>query len=573
MRLAIVLVALVTSSLSTLAVGPGVAWLINNGYFSSTGTNLYFAGVAIVGLSTLLGISTSIRYYNISWLGERVVAELRNELFQHLIKLDPELFERTDGIDIESRFTNDMQMVQNIAGSTISLALRNSIMVFGGIVAMMIMNFELTLFILVGIVCTVTPMIFFARRIRSKTKIAQDKVADVGSNMHEVAVNIKTVQGFNRQEYHTDKFDKTVEAAFITSKNAIFSRAFMMACAICVISLTMTVMIFYGIHNIRSGSMNSGDLIGFIFLTFIVTGSGTMLVESISEFMRAAGAMDRLITLFDLTPQTIQAARSAIASSEQIEKEELISDFLSSGNINIVDVSFSYNARPDIEVLEKINLSFEPNSHTVLIGKSGSGKSTLFDLILQFYSIDQGAILFDGINSRSIDLDTLRSQIGLVRQESPILKGTIAENILYGKPKATEEELLQAIADTQLDDFVKMLPSGIQTQVGTGGVALSGGQRQRISLARTIIAKPKILLLDEISSGLDVSTAEKINHVIDNLRGSCTIIESAHRLRVFDNQQIVLMEAGKIAEQGTHTTLLETSDFYRELFATMDQSN
>lgn len=557
-RIALVGVALIVSSLATLSIGPGVGWLIDAGLFEGDIDRVYYAVGGVLILSLVLATSTWVRYYNVSWLGERVSADLRNRVFGHLIHLHPDFFDGTRGGDLQSRFTTDTALLQSVIGSSVSIALRNAVIIVGGIVLMFILNYRLAFGSLLCVPLVVAPVLLLGRRVKALSNRTQTHVGEVSSELGEVVRHIKTVQAFNRQDLHVGRFEHVVGASFEAAVRMIRQRSWMIAFVIFLCMSSLALLVFLGRQEVLADRATAGSLISFIFVVFMVAGSTAMVAEVFSELLRAAGALERLLALLDQENELDlprQEASSSVSAGE--------------GRLEIRTVKFSYPRRPEISVLDGFSLTARRGQWSALIGLSGSGKSTLFDLLLRMYDWQEGEIWLDGEDIREMDVRRLRGRIGLVRQENPILDGTVWENIAYGNDKATDADIQSAARKAQADEFICRLPKGFQTLVGEGGSLLSAGQRQRIAIARTLLAKPEVLLLDEITSHLDAHSEMMVQNSIEEIAGSCTVLVVAHRLSTVRRaQQIHFMQRGRVAASGTHEALMAANEEYRLLVRT-----
>lgn len=562
-RVAIVGISLLVSSLATLSIGPGLGILIDAGLFEGGLQKIYLAVGGVLALSSVLACATWLRYFNISWLGERVSADLRTEVFGHLIRLHPDFFDGERGGDLQSRFTADTAILQSVIGSSVSVAMRNLVIVAGGGVIMVVLNIRLAMGALICVPLLLFPLLLLGRQIKFLSSRTQGHIGEVGSELGEVVQHIKTVQAFNRQDYHQGRFEKVVGNSFFSAVQMIRQRAWMVASVIFLSMASLALLVFLGRQEVLADRATAGGLVSFIFVMFMVAASAAMLSETLSDLLRAAGALERLTGLLrqpieapdvDLSPPAGRAKRRG------------------KGALEVSGLVFSYPRRSDVTVLDGLNLKAGRGEIHALVGMSGAGKSTLFDLLLRMYDWQQGRITLDGEDIRELDVRQLRRRIGLVRQENPILEGTIWENIAYGADEASDEKVQSMAQLAYADEFIAQLPQGYQTRVGESGSLLSAGQRQRIAIARTLIADPEILLLDEISSHLDAHSEAMVQASIEQIARERTVLVVAHRLSTVSGaSRIHLLQQGRVLCSGRHEALMAQSDDYRLLVRTQLQ--
>ena len=566
-RMLLVVIGLSITSSIMLAVGPGLGWLINNGLFSSgsAGPELESLIGWALAATVVMVAGTWVRYYNISWLGERVAADMRQDVFSHLLNLAPTFFDSREGSDIQSRFTADTALLQSVIGSAVSVAARNFVMTIGGVIIMLVISPKLALAVVVGLALCVLPIIYFGRRVKAYSRATQDKVAEVGAEVHDTVQNIKTVHAFNRQAYHKDRLDNEVEGTFETAVRMIRSRASLVSLVIMLVMIALCVLVYIGGQDVSSGSLGPGDLVAFVFLAMVVAGSTGMLGEVIGDCVRALGAVSRLSSLLyvDAAENALRQLRADGQPDAPDQPSE--SQPLQPLGLSVRSLHFRYATRPEVEVLCGIDLDIEAGSYTAIVGTSGAGKTTLFDLFLRLYEWEKGEIHLGGVDIKSINTKVLRQRIGLVRQDSPMLRGSIYDNLRYGNLQASHEQLTKALRMAWADDFVRQLPDGWHTRA-EGGKALSGGQRQRLAIARTLLAKPQLILLDEATSNLDSESEAMIRRALKEIAGQCTIVVIAHRLTTArEASKVVMMAAGKVVATGTHEELMRDCPPYNRL--------
>ncbi len=524
--------------------------LIDQG-LSSSSTELLVRSIGIFAmLMILLTIGTFIRFYFVSWVGERISADIRSAVFRHLIRLHPAFFERNLPTEIQSRITTDTTLLQTVIGSSVSIALRNVLMFFGGLVLLFYTNAKLSLIVIASVPFVVAPIIAFGRRVRRLSRTSQDTLADVGSYAGESLRHIKVVQSFNHQQIDEIAFEERVAIAFRVAVRRIRQRAWLVALVMLLVLSAIATMLWVGGQDVLSGQISPGELAAFIFYAFIVAGSVGAISEVYSDLQRAAGAMERLVELLQ-------------SPSELLEPDEPTRLPPDGGALSVEGLSFAYPTRGDIEVLHEMELAVQPGEMVAIVGPSGAGKSTLFDLLQRFYDPSSGSVKFDGIDLRELALADVRDRIGFVPQDPVLFAGTIATNLTYGMPDATAAEMERALTLAHAQEFVSRLPDGLQTIVGEGGTGLSGGQKQRLAIARALLTEPKILLLDEATSALDAVSEDHIRQSIAEMKGRCSILVIAHRLStVRQADRILVMEEGRLIASGPHDDLVQNNALY-----------
>ncbi len=536
----------------TLSIGQGIRLLIDGGFASDSSAQLAESVEFFMTLVVLLAFGTFARYYLVSWIGERVTADMRKAVFSHIISLHPGFFESTSSGEIQSRITTDTTLIQTVVGSSVSVALRNLLMFIGGMIWLFITNAKFTLILLGTIPLVIVPIIFFGRRVRNLSRSSQDKIADVGSYVNESISNIKTVHAFNHQSADRTRFGEHVEAAFDVAVTRIAQRAWLTVAVIILVFGGISVMLWWGGQDVQAGVISGGDLAAFVFYAIMVAGSMGSITEVLGDLQRAAGATERLIELLHMDNLIVAPAQPA----------QLPAD--TQADIEMRNVSFSYPTRPDHLAVDNVSLRVGKGKTLALVGASGAGKSTIIDLLLRFYDVQQGEILFDGVNISSVDPIELRQHIGLVPQQPTLFSGTVIDNIRYGSPDASFEDVLAASKAAYAHDFIERLPNGYDSQVGEAGVRLSGGQRQRLAIARAILKNPDLLLLDEATSALDADSEYMVQKALDSLTKERTTIVIAHRLATVVNaDEIAVLDQGKVVATGQHDALLKSSDLYR----------
>lgn len=551
LRTVLAVVALVFTSAVMLSIGQGIRVLVDSGFASGADEALNRAVGMFVLMALLLAVGTFARFYLVSWIGERVTADLRRKVFDHVVRLHPGFFESTSSAEIQSRITTDTSLLQSLIGSSISIAMRNSLMFVGGLIWLFITNVKLTSVVLVSVPLVIVPIVVFGRRVRALSKSSQDRIADVGTYVGETLGQIKTVHAFNHQQVDSEAFARHAESAFAVALKRIMQRAWLTGIAILMVLGAIAVMLWIGGKDVQSGVISGGELAAFVFYAVIVAGSVGALSEVLGEVQRAAGAMDRLLELLH-TPIEIESPQIPVPVPCQAQ-----------ASIEVDKAVFHYPTRPETAAIDELSLSVPAGATVALVGVSGAGKSTLFDLLLRFYDLDSGSIRFDGIDIRDLDLQQLRQQIALVPQMPALFSGSIRDNIAYGLPEADMDAVIAAAQAAYAHEFIERLPDGYDSDIGEAGVRLSGGQRQRIAIARAILKDPPMLLLDEATSALDADSEHMLQRALAKLTKDRTTLVIAHRLAtVVDADTIVVMDRGKVVATGTHRELLSSSALY-----------
>lgn len=544
-------IALVFTALVTLSIGQGLRLLIDQGFATGSAEQLNMAILVFFSMVGLLAAGTFVRFYLVSWIGERTVADIRKAVFNHIIELHPGFFEENGSGEIQTRLTTDTTLLQTVIGSSVSIALRNLLMFIGGLVWMFFTDAKLTSIVLLSVPLVILPIVFFGRRVRALSRSSQDRVADVGSYVGEALKNIKTVQAFNHQPHDRAIFGNVVEQAFDVAIRRIKQRSWLTVAVIVLVLGAVAAMLWVGGHDVLEGRLSSGELVAFIFYAVMVAGSVGAISEVYGDLQRAAGATERLMELLHA-----ESLVTVPANPQRLPGK-------ASGALSIESLGFYYPSRPDTPAIDGLDLEVAPGTRVALVGSSGAGKSTLFDLLLRFYNPQHGVIRLDGIDISQLAPADLRRHIAIVPQQPTLFTGNVLENIRYGCPDATEAQVKAAAKAAHAHEFIERLPQGYQSFLGEGGVRLSGGQRQRIAIARAILLDPELLLLDEATSALDAESEFVVQQALEEVMKQRTSLVIAHRLAtVIDVERIVVLDHGRIVATGTHQELLSRSPLY-----------
>lgn len=553
-RVAGALIALVVAASSVLALGQGLRYVIDAGFGTRDSHMLNLALATFVAVAVLLACATYARFFLMMSVGERVIADLRRTVFAHVLTLSPEYYDAARTGEISSRLTNDTEQIRQVIGFGLSMFLRNMLMMLGALVLLFATSAKLAALIVLGVPATLIPILVVGRRVRSLSRDNQDRVADVSAHIDESLHEVRTVQAYGHEAHTRARFNRAAEAAYASGVHRIRVKAWLISLVMLIGFCAVGAILWVGGHDVFEGRISGGQLSAFVFYAVIVaSGAGTMS-EVWGEIQRAAGATERLFELLDRQP--------ALVAQEPV----VILPTRLRGVIRFDDVHFRYPGRPESVVLDAVSFTVNAGERVALVGPSGAGKSTLFALILRFYDPMSGRILIDGADIRHCDPQALRRAIAIVPQDPVIFSGSVTENVRFGRPDASDDDVRAACIAAHALEFVERLPQRFDTDLGERGVKLSGGQRQRISIARALLADRPILLLDEATSSLDAESERQVASALQRLEHGRTTLVIAHRLATVRNaDRIIVMDNGRIHAMGTHQSLLRDSPLYAHL--------
>ena len=553
-RIAVAAVALIVSSAATLVLPAALRGLIDKGFSTDQIALISHYFLLFLLAAGVLGVATATRFYFVTWLGERVVADIRKAVFANVLNLSPAFFEITRTGEVLSRLTADTTLIQTVVGSSASVAARNLVMFVGGLILMFVTSLKLTALVTVAVILVMLPLMLFGRWVRTLSRRSQDRIADTSAHASETLNAVQTVQAFTHEARERARYGAAVEESFTVAILRTRARSLMTAVVIFAAFGSIAGVAWVGAQDVVRHAMTAGELVQFIIYAGIVAGGVGAMSETWGDLQRAAGASERLSELLTVEPDVLPPAHPIPIPPP------------ARGAVSFRNVTFRYPARPDFKALNGFSLDIAPGEAVALVGPSGAGKSTVFQLLLRFFAPQAGAVTFDGIDLSDIDPTDLRSHIAVVAQDSVIFSGTLADNIRYGRPDASDEDVRRAADAAAAAEFIARLPNGYETVVGERGVTLSGGQRQRIAIARAILRDAPLLLLDEATSALDAENERLVQIGLDNLMAGRTTIVIAHRLATIQRlKRIVVMDQGRVVGEGSHAELVAQNGLYARL--------
>jgi ATP-binding cassette subfamily B protein len=555
-RVAGAMVALLFAAGCVLALGQGLRHVVDAGFGSGDPRLLDRALAAVIAVAATLAVATWFRFFLMMSTGERVVADLRRAVFNHVLGLEPAFFEATRTGEVISRLTNDATLLQQVIGYGVSMFVRNALMMAGAAVMLFVTSWKLALLVLVGVPATLVPILVLGRRVRRLSRDNQDRVADVSAYIDEAVHEVRTVQAYVHEDEDRASFAQHAEAAYRSGVTRIRQKAFLIASVMLIAFSAVGIILWIGGHDVLAGRLSAGELAAFVFYAAVVASGAGAVSEVWGELQRAAGATERLLELLETPPAIV--APTPVAPPPAARRLEVV----------LEQVTFAYPARPQAPALQHFSLRVAPGERLALVGPSGAGKSTVFALLLRFYDPQQGAVRIGGVDAKAMDPQSLRRLVAVVPQEPVLFASSVLDNVRYGRPHATREEVLAACQKACALEFIERLPAGLDTAIGERGVTLSGGQRQRLSIARALLADRPILLLDEATSALDAESERMVQAGLQALEEGRTTLAIAHRLATVQHaDRIVVMERGHVVAEGTHAELLREGGLYARLAA------
>ena len=549
-------IAMLLTSAATLSIGLGLKFVVDQGLSAGSQDTLDKGLAILVGIVVFIAVGTFVRFYYISWIGERVVADMRAAVFSHILRLSPGFYETAKTGEILSRLTTDTSLLQQVIGSSFSIAIRNIFSLVGGIIMLVVTNAQLTALVALVVPAVIVPIGWYGRKVRRLSRESQDRVADVGSYAEENLNAIRTVQAYVHEDIDRSFFSANVEGAFRTAMRRISARAMMGSTVIFLVFVAIALVVWAGGRGVIAGDITPGELSAFIFYAVMVAASVGAVSEVLGQLQRAAGATERMVELLEMEPEITAPTDPKVMPTP------------ARGAVQFDNATFHYPSRPETAALQGLSLKVEPGEHVALVGPSGAGKTTVFQLLLRFYDPKSGAVRIDGMDLREVDPRDARARIGLVSQDPVIFAADAMENIRYGRPDATDEDVRAAAEAAAAMEFIERLPDGMRSFLGERGVRLSGGQKQRIAIARAILRDPALLLLDEATSALDAENERLVQTALERLMVGRTTMVIAHRLATVVNaDRIAVIDNGRLVDTGRHDQLIASNPLYARIAA------